>query len=53
MKHPIHCSFCGKGEKEVKKLIAGPRVYICDECIELCVDIVRDEVDDDFCYQCE
>ena len=38
-----HCSFCGKGQEEVSKLIAGPEVYICDECIELCVEIVKDE----------
>ena len=37
------CSFCGKGQKEVKKLIAGPGVYICDECIELCNDIIAEE----------
>lgn len=40
----LHCSFCGKKQYEVKKLIAGPNVYICDECIELCHDIVKDEV---------
>ncbi len=40
----LYCSFCGKSQHEVKKLIAGPAVYICDECIELCNDIVRDEV---------
>jgi ATP-dependent Clp protease ATP-binding subunit ClpX len=39
----LRCSFCGKGQKEVKKLIAGPGVYICDECIELCNDIVDEE----------
>lgn len=38
-----HCSFCGKGQEEVSKLIAGPEVYICDECIDLCVEIVKDE----------
>jgi ATP-dependent Clp protease ATP-binding subunit ClpX len=37
------CSFCGKGQEEVKKLIAGPTVYICDECIELCNDIIAEE----------
>ena len=37
------CSFCGKSQKEVKKLIAGPGVYICDECIELCNDIIAEE----------
>ena len=36
----LHCSFCNKSQKEVKKLIAGPGVYICDECIELCSDII-------------
>jgi ATP-dependent Clp protease ATP-binding subunit ClpX len=40
----LYCSFCGKSQHEVKKLIAGPSVFICDECIELCNDIVRDEV---------
>ena len=39
----LYCSFCGKSQHEVKKLIAGPSVFICDECIELCNDIVRDE----------
>jgi ATP-dependent Clp protease ATP-binding subunit ClpX len=39
----LRCSFCGKGQKEVKKLIAGPGVYICDECIELCNDIIDEE----------
>src|SRR3954451_7849903 len=38
------CSFCGKSQKEVKKLIAGPTVYICDECIGLCNDIIAEEV---------
>ena len=37
------CSFCGKNQREVKKLIAGPTVYICDECIELCNDIIAEE----------
>jgi ATP-dependent Clp protease ATP-binding subunit ClpX len=41
----LHCSFCGKGQKEVKKLIAGPNVYICDECIQLCNDIIAEEVE--------
>lgn len=40
----LFCSFCGKSQHEVKKLIAGPSVFICDECIELCNDIIRDEV---------
>jgi len=39
----LYCSFCGKSQPEVKKLIAGPSVFICDECIELCNDIIRDE----------
>ena len=39
------CSFCGKGQDEVRKLIAGPTVYICDECIDLCNDIIAEEVD--------
>jgi len=40
----LYCSFCGKSQHEVKKLIAGPSVFICDECIELCNDIIRDEI---------
>ncbi len=43
----LYCSFCGKDPNEVKKLVAGPQVYICDECIELCMDIVRDAAKDD------
>src|SRR5690606_36487220 len=39
----LYCSFCGKSQHEVRKLIAGPSVFICDECIELCNDIIRDE----------
>ncbi len=39
----LRCSFCGKGQEEVKKLIAGPTVYICDECVELCNDIIAEE----------
>ena len=39
----LRCSFCGKGQEEVKKLIAGPGVYICDECVELCNDIMMEE----------
>ena len=42
----LYCSFCGKSQHEVKKLIAGPSVFICDECIDLCNDIIRDEVPD-------
>src|SRR5450432_1871489 len=43
--HTLCCSFCGKSQKEVKKLIAGPTVYICDECIGLCNDIIAEEID--------
>src|SRR3546814_2884481 len=39
----LHCSFCGKSQHEVKKLIAGPTVLICDECVDLCTDIIREE----------
>ena len=41
--HNLTCSFCGKSQREVKKLIAGPTVYICDECIELCNEIIAEE----------
>ena len=41
----LRCSFCGKTQREVKKLIAGPGVYICDECIDLCNDIIVEEKD--------
>ncbi len=40
---PLYCSFCGKSQHEVKKLIAGPSVFICDECIDLCTDIIKEE----------
>ena len=40
----LYCSFCGKSQHEVKKLIAGPSVFICDECIDLCNEIIRDEL---------
>ena len=40
----LHCSFCGKNQDEVKKLIAGPSVYICNECVDLCNDIIEEEV---------
>ena len=40
----LKCSFCGKSQKQVKKLIAGPNVYICDECIELCNEIIEEEL---------
>ena len=43
----LSCSFCGKSQREVKKLIAGPTVYICDECIELCNDIIAEEASRD------
>jgi len=42
----LYCSFCGKSQHEVRKLIAGPSVYICDECVELCNDIIREELQD-------
>lgn len=42
-KNTLHCSFCGKSQHEVRKLIAGPAVFICDECVELCMDIIREE----------
>lgn len=43
----LYCSFCGKSQNEVRKLIAGPAVYVCDECVELCNDIIKDELQDD------
>jgi len=42
----LYCSFCGKSQHEVRKLIAGPNVFICDECVELCNDIIREEMED-------
>ena len=42
-KGTLYCSFCGKSQHEVRKLIAGPTVFICDECVELCMDIIREE----------
>ena len=42
-KNTLFCSFCGKSQHEVRKLIAGPTVFICDECVELCMDIIRGE----------
>ena len=42
----LYCSFCGKSQHEVRKLIAGPSVFICDECVDLCNDIIREEVQD-------
>ena len=44
-KKPIRCSFCGKSQETVKRIIAGPGVYICNECIELCSSIIYDEPD--------
>src|SRR2546427_6059939 len=41
----VQCSFCGKTQDQVRKLIAGPKVYICDECIDLCNDIIAEECD--------
>ena len=43
----LHCSFCGKSQDEVKKLIAGPNVYICNECVDLCNDIIEEEIKSD------
>ncbi|XPE52244.1 ClpX C4-type zinc finger protein [Shigella flexneri] len=42
----LYCFFCGKSQHEVRKLIAGPSVYICDECVELCNDIIREGIQD-------
>ncbi|HBG30224.1 MAG TPA: ATP-dependent Clp protease ATP-binding subunit ClpX, partial [Gammaproteobacteria bacterium] len=42
----LYCSFCGKSQHEVRKLIAGPSVFVCDECVELCNDIIREELQD-------
>jgi len=42
----LYCSFCGKSQHEVRKLIAGPSVFICNECVELCTDIISEEVED-------
>jgi ATP-dependent Clp protease ATP-binding subunit ClpX len=42
-KNTLYCSFCGKSQHEVRKLIAGPTVFVCDECVELCMDIIREE----------
>ena len=44
-RNTLICSFCNRSQEEVRKLIAGPAVYICDECIELCNEIIREEVD--------
>ena len=40
----LYCSFCGKSQHEVRKLIAGPTVFICDECVDLCNDIIEEEI---------
>ena len=45
-KNILYCSFCGKSQHEVRKLIAGPTVFICDECVELCMDIIKEESKD-------
>ena len=42
----LYCSFCGKSQHEVRKLIAGPSVFVCDECVELCNDIIREELEE-------
>ena len=42
-KNTLYCSFCGKSQREVRKLIAGPTVFICDECVELCLDIIGED----------
>jgi ATP-dependent protease Clp ATPase subunit len=42
-KNTLYCSFCGKSQHEVRKLIAGPTVFVCDECVELCMDIISEE----------
>ncbi len=47
-KKQLKCSFCGKSQDQVKRLIAGPNVYICDECIELCQEIISEELEDTF-----
>ena len=43
--HQLHCSFCGKPQSQVKRLIAGPDVYICDECVEMCMDIISEALE--------
>ena len=45
-KRQLKCSFCGKNQEQVKRLIAGPNVYICDECVELCDEIIQEEIDE-------
>jgi len=46
-KGQLKCSFCGKAQDQVKRLVAGPGVYICDECIELCNEIIEEELSDE------
>ena len=46
-KKKVRCSFCNKSQEQVRKLIAGPNVYICDECIEICSEIIQDEFDNE------
>ena len=46
-KGQLKCSFCGKNQEQVRKLVAGPGVYICDECIELCNEIIEEEIGDE------
>ena len=43
----LHCSFCGKSRYKVRKLIAGPKVYICDECVDLCNDVIEEDWEED------
>ena len=43
--HPIRCSFCGRGQDEVARLVSGPSVYICSECVKLCNDILEGELE--------
>jgi ATP-dependent Clp protease ATP-binding subunit ClpX len=50
-KGQLKCSFCGKTQDQVKKLVAGPGVYICDECIELCNEIIEEELADDLGFE--
>ena len=45
-KKQLRCSFCGKSQEQVKRLIAGPNVYICDECVELCQEIIKEEFEE-------
>ena len=55
-KRQLKCSFCGKTQDQVRRLIAGPNVYICDECVELCDEIIQEEMeetieDDTLCHR--